>query len=195
MAGGRISRDSSQGTTGGGANSLAGRDGAAFGSSSRAILWTAWSDPGRVRYRSAVSLQHDLGHHQSRSPGFHDFSAALHGTSISEVSLSPAPLPSEGKAEGVLDCRWSPCAQVASGHSLAGENAAQIRIFWLPAYSPELNPDELLNQDVKTNALGRVRPENLHQMMDFVRSYLRITQGGPKRVKRYFHEGHVQYAA
>ena len=26
-------------------------------------------------------------------------------------------------------------------------HAAQIRIFWLPAYSPELNPDELLNQD------------------------------------------------
>jgi transposase len=75
------------------------------------------------------------------------------------------------------------------------KHAAQIQIFWLPAYSPELNPDELLNQDVKTNALGRVRPENLHQMMDFVRSYLRITQGSPKRVQRYFHEGHVQYAA
>lgn len=33
---------------------------------------------------------------------------------------------------------------------LAGHRA-QIRIFWLPTYSPELNPDELLNQDVKTN--------------------------------------------
>ena len=65
-------------------------------------------------------------------------------------------------------------------------HAAQIRIFWLPSYSPELNPDELLNQDVKTNALGRVRPENLHQMMEFVRSYLRITQGSPKRVKDTF---------
>src|SRR5271154_1865544 len=38
------------------------------------------------------------------------------------------------------------------------EHAEQIRIFCLPSYSPELNPDELLNQDVKTNALGRVRP-------------------------------------
>ncbi|MGH2508956.1 MAG: IS630 family transposase [Ktedonobacteraceae bacterium] len=26
------------------------------------------------------------------------------------------------------------------------EHAAQMRIFWLPSYSPELNPDELLNQ-------------------------------------------------
>ncbi|MFZ0736747.1 MAG: IS630 family transposase [Candidatus Acidiferrales bacterium] len=55
------------------------------------------------------------------------------------------------------------------------EHAAQIRIFWLPSYSPELNPDELLNQDVKTNALGRVRPVNVHEMMANVRSYLRIT--------------------
>ena len=28
----------------------------------------------------------------------------------------------------------------------------QIRLFFLPGYSPELNPDEMLNQDVKSNA-------------------------------------------
>ena len=75
------------------------------------------------------------------------------------------------------------------------EHAEQIRIFCLPSYSPELNPDELLNQDVKTNALGRVRPVNVQEMMGNVRSYLRITQARPKLVKRYFRERHVQYAA
>jgi transposase len=75
------------------------------------------------------------------------------------------------------------------------EHREQIRIFQLPSYSPELNPDELLNQDVKTNALGRVRPVNVQEMMDNVRSYLRITQARPKLVKNYFRERHVQYAA
>ncbi len=75
------------------------------------------------------------------------------------------------------------------------EHAAQIQVFWLPPYSPELNPDELLNQDVKTNALGRVRPVNVQEMMSNVRSYLRITQARPKLVKNYFRERHVQYAA
>src|ERR1700688_2304911 len=79
-------------------------------------------------------------------------------------------------------------------HWLA-EHAEQIRIFCLPSYSPELNPDELLNQDVKTNALGRVRPANVHEMMGNVRSYLRITQARPRLVKNYFRERHVQYAA
>jgi transposase len=75
------------------------------------------------------------------------------------------------------------------------EHREQIRIFQLPSYSPELNPDELLNQDVKTNALGRVRPVNVQEMMDNVRSYLRITQARPQLVKNYFRERHVQYAA
>lgn len=75
------------------------------------------------------------------------------------------------------------------------EHAAHMRIFWLPSYSPELNPDELLNQDVKTNALGRLRPLNLPEMMGYVRSYLRITQRSPRLVKNYFRERHVRYAA
>jgi transposase len=80
-------------------------------------------------------------------------------------------------------CRW------------LAEHAERIRIFSLPSYSPELNPDELLNQDVKTNALGRIRPENVHEMMSNVRSYLRITQARPRLVRNYFRERHVQYAA
>jgi transposase len=75
------------------------------------------------------------------------------------------------------------------------KHSERIRIFCLPSYSPELNPDELLNQDVKTNALGRVRPVNVQEMMDNVRSYLRITQARPNLVKNYFRERHVQYAA
>ena len=75
------------------------------------------------------------------------------------------------------------------------KHAARIQLFWLPSYSPELNPDELLNQDVKTNALGRVRPIDQQQLMGNVRSYLRITQSRPQLVQHYFRERHVQYAA
>src|SRR2546426_12412522 len=75
------------------------------------------------------------------------------------------------------------------------KHAARIQLFWLPSYSPELNPDELLNQDVKTNALGRVRPIDQQELMGNVRSYLRITQSRPQLVQHYFRERHVQYAA
>ena len=74
-------------------------------------------------------------------------------------------------------------------------HAHQLRLFHLPTYSPELNPDELLNQDVKVNAVGRSRPRDLAEMETNVRSYLRRTQSRPAIIRRYFEERHVQYAA
>jgi len=71
----------------------------------------------------------------------------------------------------------------------------RIRLFYLPGYSPQLNPDELLNQDVKTNAVGRQRPKDQPAMMQQVRSYLRSTQHQPQIVKNYFEHKDVQYAA
>lgn len=53
------------------------------------------------------------------------------------------------------------------------KNKETISIFFLPAYSPELNPDELVNQDVKNNALGRRRAYNRTELMANVRGYLR----------------------
>lgn len=75
------------------------------------------------------------------------------------------------------------------------DHANHIRLFYLPKYSPELNPDELLNQDVKSNAVGRRRAHHQHQMLQHIRGYLRSRQRRPALVKRYFHEPHVRYAA
>lgn len=75
------------------------------------------------------------------------------------------------------------------------QHQTQIRLFFLPSYSPELNRDELLNYDVKANAIGRQRPKNLTQMMDNLRSYLRSTQRYPHIIQNYFREKHVAYAA
>jgi transposase len=77
----------------------------------------------------------------------------------------------------------------------AAANADLIELHFLPGYSPELNPAECLNQDVKTNALGNRRPVNVSQLKADVRSFLRSCQRRPARVARYFHERHVRYAA
>ena len=75
------------------------------------------------------------------------------------------------------------------------DNEERLRLVFLPSYSPELNPDELLNQDVKSNALGRQRPDNQTELMGKVRSYLRSRQCKPDIVANYFQGRHVQYAA
>lgn len=75
------------------------------------------------------------------------------------------------------------------------KNTHKIRLFRLPGYSPELNPDEVLNQDVKSNSLGRKRSHNQQELMANVRSYLWRRQRQPEIVKNYFKEKHVRYAA
>jgi len=71
----------------------------------------------------------------------------------------------------------------------------RLHLFFLPGYSPELNPDEYLNNDVKSNAVGRQRPHNAVELIANVRGYLRSTQRQPKKVRRYFHHSDVRYAA
>lgn len=71
----------------------------------------------------------------------------------------------------------------------------ELRVYFLPGYSPELNPDEYLNQDVKANAVGRTRPLDRNELVGNVRAYLRSTQANRSLVKRYFHTEHVRYAA
>ena len=72
---------------------------------------------------------------------------------------------------------------------------AQIEVFLIPGYSPELNPDELLNQDVKSNGVGRRRPTTREELVGNVRSYLRSRQRQPGIVRNYFKGKHVTYAA
>ena len=79
-------------------------------------------------------------------------------------------------------------------HWLAN-NVKKIEMFLLPAYSPELNPDELLNQDVKTNAIRKKRAANKTGLKKNLTGYLRKRQKQPKVVMSYFCNKNVRYAA
>jgi len=80
-------------------------------------------------------------------------------------------------------------------HDWLADRADRIELFYLPAYSPELNPDECLNQDVKSNAVGRKRAETQGELVSNVRSHLQSIQRRPEKVKGFFQEPHVMYAA
>jgi transposase len=75
------------------------------------------------------------------------------------------------------------------------KNQRHICLFFLPGYSPELNPDEMLNHDVKSNAVGRKRASDQDELIANVRGYLRSRQKQPHVVRNYFNEKHVSYAA
>ena len=75
------------------------------------------------------------------------------------------------------------------------QHALQCELVLLPGYAPELNPDELLNQDLKSNVFSSGRPCTRDGLVSQTRSYLRATQKRPDIVRAYFQEAHVNYAA
>ena len=75
------------------------------------------------------------------------------------------------------------------------EHAERIELHFLPGYTPDLNPVELLNHDVKANAVGRKRPRNLAEMIDSVTEYLQRRQGQPHIIMRFFTHPATAYGA
>ena len=75
------------------------------------------------------------------------------------------------------------------------EHQEQIEVFYLPSYSPELNPDERLNADLK-HALGsRVQLRTKDKLKDAAKARMDMLDLHPQRVMSYFQDPRVKYAA
>ena len=70
-----------------------------------------------------------------------------------------------------------------------------MELFFLPPYSPELNPDEYVWNDLKNNSLGRKAITSIEEMKREVISYLRFIQKTPERVRSFFNAPTTAYAA
>ena len=76
-----------------------------------------------------------------------------------------------------------------------GRHGDRIELHFLPGYSPDLNPVELLNHDVKANAAGRRRPRSASELRAEVHAYLRRRQRQPALLVRFFDHPLTRYAA
>jgi transposase len=74
------------------------------------------------------------------------------------------------------------------------EHVAQIEMHFLPGYSPELNPVELLNGDVKRH-VAQENPANPAELAAKASAHLRRRQNQPNAVKALFGKPEVRYAA
>ena len=74
-------------------------------------------------------------------------------------------------------------------------HAEAIALFYLPAYSPELNPDEYLNGDLKLSVAKRAPARDRDALLRTATTRLRSLQRRPDQVKKFFHHPRVRYAA
>ena len=75
------------------------------------------------------------------------------------------------------------------------ENKEKIELFFLPAYSPEKNPDEYLNCDLKQGLSSKPAPKNQEKLKENLENHMNMLVENPTRVQKYFNHKDIQYAA
>ena len=75
------------------------------------------------------------------------------------------------------------------------EHVAQIEVFYLPAYSPELNPDEGVNGDLKQAVTRKPPARSRSELKRSVISHMRSLSKSPQCVRSLFRHPTFRYAA
>ena len=75
------------------------------------------------------------------------------------------------------------------------EREDQIELFYLPSYSPQLNPEERLNADLKQEMGKRVSVRTKAKLRDAANEHMTRLEANPERVMSYFQDRRVRYAA
>jgi len=75
------------------------------------------------------------------------------------------------------------------------ERNSLIEVHYLPSYSPEINPDEYLNRDFKTELRSSDRATSKKALLQKASRFMEFLSKTPARVMAYFKHSAVQYAA
>ena len=73
------------------------------------------------------------------------------------------------------------------------KNKERIEVFFIPPYSPELNPDEYLNHVLKKDVHAGTRPRTKADLHHKTESFLRKMQHNSDKVRKLFHHPRLKY--
>lgn len=75
------------------------------------------------------------------------------------------------------------------------EHVERIELFYLPSYSPDRNPDEYLNCDLKYALSNTAAPKTQEKMRQNLENHMNMLQKNNARVAKYFKHESIKYAA
>ena len=70
-----------------------------------------------------------------------------------------------------------------------------LKLFYLPPYSPDLNPDELVWNHLKYHCIGKLFIRTKEELQEKVLSYLKSLQKKPQIIRSFFQKPSLKYAA
>jgi transposase len=71
----------------------------------------------------------------------------------------------------------------------------KLRLFYLPPYSPDRNPDELVWKHLKADTVGRTSITNIDDFKNKVKSSMLSLQRKPEKIRSFFQKPSLKYAA
>ena len=73
-------------------------------------------------------------------------------------------------------------------------NRRKLRVYFLPRYAPDFNPDEQVWNEIKNNQLGKMTIKNKADLKEKLKSKLASLQKMTHRIVSFFEMPHTQYA-
>jgi transposase len=71
----------------------------------------------------------------------------------------------------------------------------RLRLFYLPPYSPDRNPDELVWKHLKADTVGRMAITDKADFKSKVRASMRQLQNDPEKIRSFYQKPSLAYAA
>lgn len=75
----------------------------------------------------------------------------------------------------------------------AEQHRNRIELFYLPPYSPDLNPDEWVWKNVKNDGIARTVPTREGQLFEIAEKALRMLWAAPSKIRSFFTDPHLRY--
>ena len=75
------------------------------------------------------------------------------------------------------------------------ERKDKVELFYLPSYSPELNPEERLNADLKNALYTKVPVRTKGKLKAATTEQMQTLEKLAERVREFFQDARVKYAA
>jgi transposase len=73
------------------------------------------------------------------------------------------------------------------------KHSNRIELFFLPSYSPDLNPDEWIWKNVKNDKIARVVPQRPGHLFEIADRALRMLGAAPGKIRSFFADPHLAY--
>jgi transposase len=71
----------------------------------------------------------------------------------------------------------------------------RLQLFYLPPYSPDRNPDELVWKHLKADTVGRMAITDKTDFNAKVRASMRQLQNDPAKIRSFYQKPSLKYAA